>query len=273
MIGGRTRSFGRCGAPSSLGHTRASHSCQHDSRASHHRSSFVVVVARCACARGYVCARGGGLDRRPRARGAAICDRWSGSLVRSLWRALVTRSRARVTPRCDDSRASHHRSSFVVVVARCACARRGYVCARGGGFDRRPRARGAAIGDRWSGLLVRSLWRALVTRSRARVTPRCDDSRASHHRSSFVVVVARCACARRGYVCARGGGFDRRPRARGAAIGDRWSGLLVRSLWRALVTRSRARVTPRCDDSRASHHRSSFVVVVARCACARRGYV
>ena len=224
--------------------------------ASRHRSALVVVVARNAG----VCVRAAGvLDRRPRARGAAIGDRWLGSLVRSLWRALVTQLLARVTPRLESSLT--YMSSLVA--RRCRRAACGGLRARGGGLDRRPRARDAAIGDRWPGSLVRSLWRALVTQF-----ARASHARVTNHRARVTsyLVARRCRRAECRGLRARGGGLDRRPRARGAAIADRWPGSLVRSLWRALVTQLQRRVTPASHEPSLTRH-----VISCRSSLSSRG--
>ena len=135
LICGRGRSFGRCGAPSSHNFTRAS-------RAHHESSRTYYVVAyhcrRVAC--GSLRARGGGVNRRSRARGAAIADLWPRFLVRSLWRALVTQLYARVT---RTSRIIAHvlprRSSL------SSRGMRGFACARRGS---RPSSSRPRCGDR-----------------------------------------------------------------------------------------------------------------------------
>ena len=75
--------LGHCGAHLSLNSTRASLAC-------HECVTPKLADRSCRAA----CVRAAGV--RPWR--AAIGDRWPGSLVRSLWRALVTRLRARGTP-------------------------------------------------------------------------------------------------------------------------------------------------------------------------------
>ena len=140
--------------------------------------------------------------------------------------------------------------------------------ARGGGLGRRPRARGAAVGDPRAEVarsVIVARPRHTVARARhARITSHRAIVHAPRHRLALVVVVARNAG-----VCVHAAiFFARRPRARGAAIGNRRLGSLVRSLWRALVTRhyiARARVTPASRIiAHILRHRPLLVVVVAR---------